>query len=165
MAFDFEHEDKSVEALLNKTPYHALKEEFKKLGIEDVWKGGRKKTDMIEDAVEKLAKIKQEIEVNRSTEEEAIEKLPELEAAEQEVIDAEIVEAELKEEIRVEEEVSELELLHTVDGKLNVESIKASILKSEKGVRQNTFSGMKVRRKIHLDRLDALNILLEKAIK
>jgi hypothetical protein len=164
MAFDFEHEDKSVEALLNKTPYHALKEEFKKLGIEDVWKGGKKKTDMIKEAVEKLAKIKGEIDKGL-TEEEAIEKLPEIEALEQEVIEAEVIEAEVVEEIRVEEKVSELELLHTVDGKLNVESIKASILKSKKGVRQNTFSGMKVRRKIHLDRLDALNILLEKALK
>lgn len=164
MAFDFEHEDKSVEALLKNTPYHSLKDKLVELGIEDVWKGGKKKELMIEDAVEKLAKIKSEIEKGL-TKEEAIEKLPELEATEQEVIDAEVIEAEIQEEIRVEEAVSKLELQHTVDGKLDIQAIEVSIQGCEKGLRRATFSGMQAMRKIYLDRGVALNILLQKASK
>ena len=146
MAFDFEHEDKSVEALLKNTPYHSLKDK------------------LVEEAVEKLAKIKSEIDKGL-TEEQAIEKLPELEATEQEVIDAEVIEAEIQEEIKVEEAVSELELQHTVDGKLDIQAIEVSIQGCEKGLRRTTFSGMQVMRKIYLDRGVALNILLQKASK
>ena len=164
MAFDFEHEDKSVEALLKNTPYHSLKNKLVELGVEDVWKGGKKKDLMIEEAVEKLAKIKSEIDKGL-TEEQAIEKLPELEATEQEVIDAEVIEAEIQEEIKVEEAVSELELQHTVDGKLDIQAIEVSIQGCKKGLRRATFSGMQVMRKIYLDRGVALNILLQKASK
>jgi len=164
MAFDFEHEDKSIETALNNTPYHALKDKLEELGIEGVWKGGRKKTTMIEEAVAKLAKIKTEIGKGLN-EEEAIERLPEIEALEKEALEQEVVEAKIVEVNKVEKQVSELELLHTVDGKLCLQSVEASIKVSEKGFKRNSFSGMKVKRKIYLDQLDALNILLEKAKK
>ena len=144
MAFDFEHEDKSVEALLKKTPYHSLKDKLIELGVEDAWKGGKKKELIIKEAVEKLAKIKSEIDKGL-TKEEAIEKLPLLEATEQQVI--------------------ELELQHTIDGVLNVEAIEFTIAGAEKGLKRATFSQLRVTRQMYLDKLDALHIVLDKAIK
>ena len=164
MAFDFEHEDKSVEALLKKTPYHSLKDKLIELGVEDAWKGGKKKELIIKEAVEKLAKIKSEIDKGL-TKEEAIEKLPLLEATEQQVIEAQVIEADAEKVIEVQEAVSELELQHTIDGVLNVEAIEFTIAGAEKGLKRATFSQLRVTRQMYLDKIDALHIVLEKAIK
>ena len=61
MAFNFNTEEQTVEEFLNKVPYHAMKDELIKLGIDSVWKGGRKKADMIKEAVEKYDAIKKAI--------------------------------------------------------------------------------------------------------
>ena len=159
MAFEFEKEDTSIEKLITDIPYHSMKAEFEKLGIGDVWKGGRKKADMIKEAVEKLAKIKKSID-NGASEKEALEELPKQEA--EEISEAELRNIEIaKEKIKErEEKISALRAIYTKDGVLDIDAIKCSLKKTNKSIVRNSFN--KALKLIHIANQELLETLLEK---
>lgn len=48
----------SLAAKLEKTKYHSLKEALEQEGLGSVWKGGKKKADIIKEALAKVAEVK-----------------------------------------------------------------------------------------------------------
>tara|TARA_R110002050_G_scaffold219918_1_gene355808 strand:+ start:144 stop:614 length:471 start_codon:yes stop_codon:yes gene_type:complete len=59
MAFQKDTRDhSSLAARLEKTSYHSLKEALEKEGLGSVWKGGKKKVDIIKEAIAKVAEVK-----------------------------------------------------------------------------------------------------------
>lgn len=131
---------------LNAIKYHELEEELKKHGIESAWRGGKKKEDIIQDALTKLVSIKEL--VRDGVEEQDIEaQLDVLKAQEQEevkpdLLDLEIIDAET---IIVEKkEVSENKL-----SKAQLEKVLINIDKNLKfGVSQHRVILLKKRKEV-----------------
>ena len=131
---------------LNALKYHELEEELKKHGIESAWRGGKKKEDIIQDALTKLVSIKEL--VRDGVEEQDIEaQLDVLTAQEQEkvkpdLLDLEIIDAET---IIVEKkEVSENKL-----SKAQLEKVLINIDKNLKfGVSQHRVILLKKRKEV-----------------
>ena len=59
-----------LKTVLQETKYHELKDKFKELGMEEVWKGGKKKEELIKSALEKFNELKNKVDsVDKETQE------------------------------------------------------------------------------------------------
>lgn len=142
MSFNFE-KDNSLMEELKAIPFHEMKKEFEKRGIEDVWRPKTKKAIMVQEAFERLTSIKEEVEKEEKVQQEKIE--------------------ETKKEKK---EMSELELLredmirrHTIDGKLDKEAIQKSIDGNLRSLKKDQFNAFKKR--VRTQRINVLESLLK----
>lgn len=139
MSFEKKSQEPTLEDELRAIPYHNLRAEFKKRGIESEWTPGTKKEDLIKRALDKLGVIK---EVTEKVEESVDESITEEDK--QELIIVEVDKIEKAKEAEVEEVISEevremnerteaLRKKFSKDGKLQLEELiqaKAGALRS-----------------------------------
>ena len=154
MSFDTKKPEGLVlEEELTAIPYHKLKEEFAARGIGEVWTQGRKKVDMIAEAIEKLGAIKEavkEVDADESiSEEDKAEAVEEIVAKKEEAKvkaeEAKVQEALNKYEAHKQHWIKLLKGRHLKDGRLDIEAVKKSreVKASKKGNRRFNLEALK----------------------
>lgn len=145
-------------ATLNEIPYHELKDKLDELGLGSCWRGGKKKIDIIKDAISKLNVVKQMQEQNLSQEE--IDKKLALSDAEKEAQEKKAQEeAQLTQEQTNIQETLQLKQEVTVEEKVDVEVLKKQLAR----IKGNLKNGPKSHRKQLLTRKAQVANLLREA--
>lgn len=145
-------------AALNEIPYHELKDRLDELGLGSCWRGGKKKIDIIKDAISKLNIVKQMQEQNLSQEE--IDKKLALSDAEQEAKAQELeAQVQVQEQLKQVEAQAQLKQEVMVEVEVDVEVLKKQLAR----IKGNLKNGPKSHRKQLLDRKNQVTNLLREA--
>lgn len=133
--------------ILDAVKYHELKSKFEEIGVPEVWKPGRKKDELIKDALAKLAKIRQLKEAGVTDDKEIKEKIKEQEEAENKALELQKAKEEEAKQIQAQQETKEVQ---------KIELTKEQILDNLHNIDENIRGGVKSHFKILNDKRNIL---------